>query len=81
MFLGLQRLRAQSPEPFAQVARALDVKVEELLAVCRSIETRLRESGDTEAADVLGVVVLEWETALDVPALAFPFLLQDDSRN
>jgi hypothetical protein len=75
LIFGLQRLRALSPEAFAEIARALDDKVEELLAMCRTIEARLREGGDSESADLLGVMVLEWETAIDVPALAFPSLL------
>lgn len=75
MFIGLQRLRAQSPEAFAEIARALDAKIEELLALCRETEARLRESGDTASADLLGVMVLEWETAIDIPALAFPELI------
>jgi hypothetical protein len=76
--VGLQRLRAQSPQAFAEIARTLDTKVQELLTVCRTVEARLRESGDTEAADLLAVMVLEWETTIDVPALTFPFLLERD---
>jgi hypothetical protein len=76
--VGLQRLRARSPEAFAEIARTLDAKISELLAVCRTIEARLRQAGDTEAADLLGVMVLEWETTIDVPALTFPFLLEDE---
>lgn len=79
---GLQRLRAHSPEAFAEIARTLDSKIEELLMVCRAIEARLRQSGDDEAASLLGVMVLEWETTLDVPALTFPSLLErDDPRS
>jgi hypothetical protein len=78
---GLQRLRAHHPEAFAEIARTLDSKIEELLVVCRAIESRLRQSGDHDAANLLGVMVLEWETTLDVPALTFPFLLErDDPR-
>jgi hypothetical protein len=76
--VGLQRLRAQSPHAFAEIARTLDTKVHELLTVCRAVEARLRQSGDTEAADLLGMIVLEWETTIDVPALTFPFLLERD---
>jgi hypothetical protein len=74
---GLQRLRARNPDAFAEIARTLDAKIEELLVVCRAIEARLRRSGDTEAANTLGVMILEWETTLDVPALTFPFLLDE----
>ena len=72
---GLQRLRAQAPDAFAELARTLDSKVEELLAVCRTLEMQLGETGEGAAADLLGVMVLEWETSLDVPALTFPALL------
>ncbi len=76
MILGLQHLRAQNPAVFAEIARALDTKMNELLEVCRAIETRLRQAGDSDTADLLGIMVLEWETTLDVPALTFPFLLE-----
>ncbi len=81
MISGLQRLRAQSPEAFAEIARALDDKIEELLVMCRSIEARLREDGHLESADLLGVMLLEWETTLEVPALAFPALLERSDPN
>lgn len=80
MIAGLQRLRAHSPDAFAEIARTLDAKIEELLTVCRTIEGRLRLAGDNEAADLLGVMVLEWETTFDVPALTFPHLLEPDDR-
>ncbi len=80
MISGLQRLRAQNPEAFAEIARALDDKIEELLAMCRSIEARLREDGHSESADLLGMMVLEWETTLEIPALAFPALLERPER-
>jgi hypothetical protein len=76
MLMALRQLRAHSPETFAEIARALDSKIHELLAVCRDLEGGLRESGDIEAADLLGVMVLEWETAFDLPALVFPFLME-----
>lgn len=76
--VGLQRLRAQSPDAFAEIARTLDSKIHELLTVCRAVEARLREAGDTEVADLLGVMVLEWETTIDIPALTFPYLLERD---
>jgi len=79
---GLQRLRAQAPEAFAEIAATLDAKVEEFLAVCRSLESLLREMGENAAANLLGVIVLEWETSMDVPAFTFPFLLgQEESTN
>jgi hypothetical protein len=80
LIAGLQRLRAQNPTAFGEIARTLDNKIEEMLAVCRTIEGRLRQGGDSETADLLGMMVLEWETTLDFPALLFPHLLDRDER-
>ena len=50
--------------------------------MCRSLESLLREMGENAAANLLGVIVLEWETSMDVPAFTFPFLLgQEESTN